>query len=308
MNSPWPRSLPITLIWDLFCGGQIKLFGWFFILIGGSLSHFFIMRADLDTTPFGVRENQGWYVTVGQIQDWHTTSASINKQAVKRYQIQFTDGQGTSRNFEGYSLSFIEINTEIAVEYQMEAKSIPRAEGMTRAPFGPLVLITLIFPIIGFGFVLFGFPSRWRFMRLLSHGDLVEGKFIWNDQALSQINTKGYVLAYVDPRGEQHYFHTHLMESFSPDDFEELNKLDRQISIVDPPAPIEVSTLFLSRSSHVHSHEAVWLPTHRFLKDQRDLWWDGRQFHFRVQDPTKKLSVMIVFLVLTINTLIHYYA
>lgn len=299
MRAPWPRKLPLGFIWMLFFNHPLRIFGWTFLLIGGSLTHVFLMLADLDTSEFGTREDQGWYLTVGQIIDREFTSTSINGQSVKRYEISFHDGQGREVSFHGYTLDVYETLENIDVEYHLESSLTPRARGMRRAPFGVMVLILLVFPIVGGLCSLWGIWPRLRLMRVLTHGELTEGRFETREVIKDPDEGTLYLyrLTYLDQRGADASLEVNYP---GPSTAEKLNAAPARDRSERPPGLLEDRVLFLHPRP---SSEVTWLPQQELFQAST-LWWDGERFRFKSPDY-HLYSIIVPLVTIGINLVIH---
>ena len=300
MQAPWPRRLPIAFIWALFFNHPLRHFGWIFLLIGGSITHLFVMLADWDTSEFGTREEQGWYLTIGEIVNRESTSTSVDGVPVKQYLIKFTDGRGQEVKFDAYSLEDYGTHTEVDVEYHLESELSPRARNMLRAPLGPYTLLLLIFPLVGMAFAFFGFPTRLKLSRVLSHGELVEGMFkadqISQDQ--HEQTTYHYQLSYLDQRGLERTLDLGCSGDTSPEELNQFPIVNRKNT---PLGILETRVLFLYPKP---SDEVIWLGDHPIL-NRLTLWWDGEKFRFN--RPQHHLySIIIPLVTIAVNVLIHW--
>lgn len=149
---PPPRPVPFLLRAQVLFGGVLNFIGWFFfgfglifVLIFGSLadlSSWYRFRGEVETAR-------------GTITAVEETSSSENKTRIYAYRYSFRTPNGEEHKGVSYRTGRShEPSEEIIVEYLPDEPSYSRIQGMRRAEFSPWVLFVVIFPLVGFIFVL----------------------------------------------------------------------------------------------------------------------------------------------------------
>jgi hypothetical protein len=165
-----PRSVPWLVRGQVLCGGVLNQLGWAFLGFGLIFVWGFGLNADLDFWLF-----RGGKVETAQGVVLHVerTTASENDTPVYAYDYSFRV-ESLEAEFRGISYStgnLFEPGQPATVEYLADEPAISRIQNTRRAIFGPEVIcVTLIFPLVGLGFLIPGIINGLKANRLLAQG------------------------------------------------------------------------------------------------------------------------------------------
>lgn len=184
---PPPRPVPFLLRAQVLFGGVFSFIGWFFFAFGMGFAVVFGSFADL-TSWYDFRGAVG--TANGTLVEVKETSASENNVRVYSYKYSFTAEGG---DYEGVSYRtgrYHEPGEQVTVEYVEGNPALSRIRGMRRAEFGPWVLFVLIFPLVGFIFILVSLRGGLKANRLLRHGKLAWGELVSKEPTNTRINNR----------------------------------------------------------------------------------------------------------------------
>ncbi len=146
---------------------------------------------------------------------------------IYRHDYTFQAG-GVTRQGVSYSKGgALTVGRKVQVEFPQGQPGTSRIRGMRTAPFGPVVLFVLIFPLAGLGLAVPGLFSGWKNLTLLKRGELARGRLIEKKKTNTQVN-KQYVykltFQYTDQFGQPHQVQTktHRPEKLEDDAEERL--------------------------------------------------------------------------------------
>lgn len=176
-----PRPVPLLVRLRVLLGGTASQIGW--VLFGFGMIFFwaFVWRADLTS----------WYrfrgvvpVTEGRVTRSSDTRASEGGSKGRRgtpiYKNEFTFAVDDKeyRN-ASYAVGIrLPVGRMVSVQYLASDPSVARIRGMRANVFGPAVLFVMLFPLAGFGLVVFSVSRGLRACRLLSHGVPTTGRLV----------------------------------------------------------------------------------------------------------------------------------
>ncbi|MGA2137976.1 MAG: DUF3592 domain-containing protein [Verrucomicrobiia bacterium] len=174
-------------------GGILNQMGWFFFGFGmlfvwlflpnADLTSFYLFRGPLDHTQATVTANQKTHFTEGGSKHHSGTP-------IYRHDYTFTVN---GNRYDGVSYSTansLQPDTRVTIEYPRGNPSISRIHGMRRAPVPPFVLLVLIFPLVGAGFLIPGLIQGWKGDRLLANGKVAFGAFKSKERTNTSVNNK----------------------------------------------------------------------------------------------------------------------
>jgi hypothetical protein len=118
------------------------------------------------------------------------TSASENRTRVYSYKYSF---RAEGADYEGVSYATgrrHEPGEPVVVDYVEGNPALSRIRGMRRAEFGPWVLFVLIFPLVGFVFIVVSLRGGLKANRLLRHGKLAWGELVSKEPTNTRINNR----------------------------------------------------------------------------------------------------------------------
>jgi hypothetical protein len=203
-----PRTVPLSTRLVLFLGGPFAWLGWMFLTVGilfGSLfgtnvdwSSMFLFRGQLETAQGTVWSSEKTHFSEGGGR--HSKGTPIY---AHQYRFYFNDTEysGTSYSVGGGSRN----GQNVTIEFPAGRPGRSRIKRMRRAPFGIGAGVVLLFPIIGLAAVLNGLRRGRNNVRLLTNGELAEGRLISKERTNVRINNRTvYELTFTfkDSRGE----------------------------------------------------------------------------------------------------------
>ncbi|MGH9812662.1 MAG: hypothetical protein ACRD4T_05945, partial [Candidatus Acidiferrales bacterium] len=118
------------------------------------------------------------------------TSASENDVRIYAYRYSF---QAEGGDYEGVSYRtgrHHEAGEQVTIEYVEGNPELSRIRGMRRAEFGPWILFVMIFPLVGFIFILVSLRGGLKANRLLRHGKLAWGELVSKEPTNTRINNR----------------------------------------------------------------------------------------------------------------------
>ena len=157
------------------------------------------------------------------------TSVSINDNRVYEYQFEYiVDDREYTAATDGFHGRFRPGDTA-SVEYAVNAPARARIIGLDTGLGGWPFLFTLIFPLVGLGFIIFGFRKGLQGQRLLVHGRQAVGRFISREMTNTRINNRpvykyNFDFEAADGRTYQASGRSHLDDRFAGEDDLEMHR------------------------------------------------------------------------------------
>ncbi|MGD8453005.1 MAG: DUF3592 domain-containing protein [Phycisphaerae bacterium] len=189
-----PRAVPLLVRGRVLCGGFANQFGWLFLGFGlvfvwifvgfGDVSSIFIFRGELDTAM--------GHVTHGEKTSF-SEGGDENNDGTPIYAIHYTFTDEDDRTYDGVSYATgreLDAGANVTIEFPAGSPETSRIRGMRRAPFGALVLITWVFPLVGAIFVVAGLRKGVRGGYLLRNGRLAHGRLLDKKTTNTRINNR----------------------------------------------------------------------------------------------------------------------
>jgi hypothetical protein len=177
--------VPLSARLRVLFGGFNNQFGWIFFGFGLIFVWAFALQADV-ASPFLFRFQTK--STQGIVERVQESSASENETAIFEVSYTYFDNLGRQQSGTSYSTGAPGVGARVTVEYLTGFPSISRVEGMRRKPFGPFALISILFPLIGLGFLYAGIKYGLKANRLLKQGRIAFGKLISSEATGASIN------------------------------------------------------------------------------------------------------------------------
>lgn len=186
-NSPAPRAVPFSVRLRVLFGGFNNQFGWAFFGFGMIFVWVFALNADfVSPILFSFQSN-----TVGGIvESVETTNATENDVQVYQVKYVYFDHLGRQHQGSSYSTGEPGVGARVFIEFLPYAPSISRIEGMRRAIFGPFAVVSILFPLVGLGFLVSGIKYGLKANRLLAQGRIAFGKLISSEMTNTSINNR----------------------------------------------------------------------------------------------------------------------
>ncbi len=184
---PPPRTVPFLLRTQVLFGGVFSFIGWFFFAFGMVFAVVFSSSADV-TSWYHFRGPVG--TANGTLLEVTETNASENNVRIYSYKYSF---RAEGADHEG--VSYLpgrqhEPGEAVVVEYVEGNPALSRIRGMRRAEFGPWILFVMIFPLVGFIFILVSLRGGLKANRLLAHGKLAWGELLSKEPTNTRINNR----------------------------------------------------------------------------------------------------------------------
>jgi hypothetical protein len=172
---PAPRHIDWFTKGTVLLGGFHQQFGWAFFSMGLLFTWIFVGNSewrDLLSWTSGP-----WETVSGEIVECVSIGAHENDEQIYRCYFRFSFN-GVDRSGSVYYSASLqpEPGTSIEVEMATRNPSYVRVEGGRTAPFSRWVGVVMVFPLIGLSFLMLGFRSNLRYLRLLSWGQVGSGK------------------------------------------------------------------------------------------------------------------------------------
>ena len=184
---PPPRPVPFLLRAQVLFGGIFCFIGWVFFTFGMVFAVVFGSFADV-TSWYHFRNPPA--TANGTLVEVTETGASENNNRIYAYRYSF---RAEGADYEGVSYATgrrHEPGEQVVVEYVEGNPSLSRIRGMRRAEFGPWILFVMIFPLVGFIFILVSLRGGLKANRLLRNGKLAWGELVSKEPTSTRINNR----------------------------------------------------------------------------------------------------------------------
>ncbi len=166
----------------------LPLFGVFFLVIGIPAAAAFLPWKLLEDWQLGTGRARS---TEGEVLTTEKTSLSIDDVDVIRYTFGYQPAGGPPQTGRCYTTGarWAE-GARVTVRYLPAAPAVARIEGARRSAGNLASVAVLLFPLIGGTMAGFGVFARWRTLRVLREGVVVEAEVVSVDETSTQINYK----------------------------------------------------------------------------------------------------------------------
>lgn len=211
------RYVPFVTRLGMLFTGFSNFFGWFFFGFGMLFVWIFGASHYLHELAFFSGELQ---TARGQITAVRKTRVEINDNRVYEYLYAFeTGGRRYRGSTDGYSSRYREGDPAI-IEYDAGEPAHSRIAGMHLGLGGWPFLFTLVFPLVGAGFITAGLRKGLRGIRLLKIGKEAHGSYLGREATATRINNRtvySYLFAFQDDNGvtRQVTGRSHVPERFA---------------------------------------------------------------------------------------------
>lgn len=238
-----PRSVPLALRIRLLLGGFLNQFGWFFLGFG----MIFVWVFGLNSDPWAMVDFGGELETCpGEIRQVVRTNMSeggsenSDGTPIYRYSYGF-EYNGESFSGDSYALGQRRRQGDrVVIEFPVGKPQRSRIQGMRSAPFSALVLLVLIFPLIGTGFVVYGFRAGMRASYLLKHGEYTTGRLIDKQPTGASVNNQPVYKLNFEFRDGSNRKHEAIAKTHQP---QHLEDEDHEPLVYDPLHPERATLL-----------------------------------------------------------------
>lgn len=228
-----PRNIGVFTQGVLFFGGFLVQFGWFFLGFGLLFTWIFLPASDLLSL---LRSTDDWHVQTATITAVSSTNMSENDNVIYKNFYEYPYDAST---FLGSSYTLgkrHEVGETASIRIHPTRPYNSVLENGRAAPFSPVVLFVLVFPLVGLGMVLFGTFVNIHNIRLLKIGTFTRGKL------LSKVGTNQYVKI----NNTTYPVYSYTFE------FEHLGKLHQATCKTHVIAPLEDEETEIILYDHLH--------------------------------------------------------
>jgi hypothetical protein len=230
-NSPTPREVPLSVrLWVLF-GGFYNQFGWLFFGFGMIFVWSFAVHTDIASIVLFRLQTR---TTVGIVKSVQSKNATENNLPIYEVKYVYFDTLGKQHNGVSYSTGEPRVETRVTVEYMNDFPSISRVEGMRREIFSPWAVFSILFPLIGLGFLYVGIKHGVKADRLLSEGKIAFGKLISTERTATRINNRPVLKLTFNFRAEDGLDYDVTAKTHEPEDLRD--ELEEPL-LYNPNAP-----------------------------------------------------------------------
>ena len=186
-----PRDVPLTVRLQVLFGGFLNQFGWLFFGFGmvfvwlflphADLTSFYRFRGQLDQAQGTITASKNTHFSEGGSGDSSGTP-------IYEHDYTFTVA-GTAYRGASYTTGdTLRPGARVTIEYPHGSPAVSRIHGMRRSPVGATVLLALLFPLIGIGFLVPGLRQGWKGDRLLANGKVAFGTFKSKEATNTRVN------------------------------------------------------------------------------------------------------------------------
>ncbi|MBN2695593.1 DUF3592 domain-containing protein [bacterium] len=183
-----PRVLTILEKLTIMFNGVFAQIGWIFIAFSIPFVFAFVLQSEVMTL---IKFKGDIKETTGKLIKTEATSAKINKQSVFEYKFEFVDQNGSKQSGLSYGFYGERPQTDsVTVEYVSDNPTLSRIKGMKREIFDIWVLFVLIFPLIGFIFVIVSIVLGLKKISLIEKGYLYFGKLVKKQPTNMRVNNR----------------------------------------------------------------------------------------------------------------------
>lgn len=159
-----------------FIGVVFFLMGSLFMFVFGSLMDFNDLRFSKNDP-----------VVEGRITNSQMTNSYVNERVVYEYSYEYTTLSG--ENYEGVSYTTDNLNNTANIVYLEEDHSVSKIQNSTSGTFPVWILfIILIFPVVGFLMLFFGYRKTTQWIDILKVGRISFGEFVRQEATGASVN------------------------------------------------------------------------------------------------------------------------
>ena len=219
------RNVPVPVKIKILFSGVTSFIGWFFFGFGMIFFWAFAVNADFPSLDYMF--NDPVYAD-GKIIDSMETGASVNEETVYKHIYVFIDRTG--REYRGVSYTAGTMSgkgSHVEIKYPEGRPELSRINGMRRKMFGPIVAFVVIFPLIGFIFIIVTVKKALSAIRFLKTGIEARGSLVSKNATNVEINDKTVykmTFRFKANDGKEHYAtaKTHIPQVLQDDRMERL--------------------------------------------------------------------------------------
>jgi len=210
-DSTPPRKIGFVPYLVTLNSGPMAQIGW--LLMGFGLVFFWIFF--MNSEILSLFDGDDWIETQARVTRVSPTNFSENESTVWKVQFEYeVNGQSYLQTAYGTGYTPQEGNT-VRVEYDPKKPYMARMEGLRRRPFGVFASFTLVFPLAGLLFVVFGYRRNLLNLFLLLRGHFTTGTVIDKEATNTTVNEERVykiTFEFADKRGRTHQVSTRSHE------------------------------------------------------------------------------------------------
>ena len=252
------RVSPSATLGLLF-GSARNLLGWVFLAFSPPL---LALAGDSLNLGFWYDWTRPQVLAAGAVTGVESTGTTINERRVMAYRFEYDMPDGRIRSGRSYSTERLETGAEVIVGYPEGYPEFAVIRGQGRTASGLLLLLTLVFPAVGLGLVIFGLRRGWQWRRLVREGLPARGRLVEKRATNVRINKKRvYALTFefedIEGRTRRATIRTHRTAAMEDEPEEQLlylpDRPERIVLLDQLPIGLQID----ARSVRPHSPPAA---------------------------------------------------
>jgi hypothetical protein len=183
-----PRNIDRFTKATVLFGGFFQQFGWIFFSVGSLFAWIFIPASEV---RYWFESEKNWREISGKILTAESTNSSVNDEIVYSYFYAF-EWQGKRFTGKSYTPGLrFQSGEVVTIRFSDKNPSKSYMEGAERAVFPAFVLIVLIFPLVGAGFIIHSFLQNIKTIRLLEIGEFTQGRLLSKEATNGEVKING---------------------------------------------------------------------------------------------------------------------
>jgi hypothetical protein len=175
-----PRAVPRHLVWRLWFGSLLGVFGWLFAAFGMVFVLIFLPMAEVLTPDYD-------RIATAEITRVEETSSTENDARIYAVHYAFVDERGVTRRGVSYTKD-ASVGGSREVHYVAGDPDQSRLAGMRSQRFGAFVIFVVIFPIVGLSIAGWQLWTGRNAVHLLRFGVETRGKLIDKKKTNTRVN------------------------------------------------------------------------------------------------------------------------
>jgi hypothetical protein len=175
-----PRAVPRRLIWRLWFGTRVAMFGWLIAAFGMIFVHAALPIAEIWRPAY----DRAAMATIGVVEP---SGSSEDDRPIYRVHYTFVDMAGVERSGESFTQDGTVTGTRV-VDYVTDDPDASCLGGMRGRPFGWFPLVVLTFPVVGLWLALSQLRTGRMATRLLRHGVPTRGRLVEKRETSASID------------------------------------------------------------------------------------------------------------------------
>lgn len=232
-----PRPVPWRTLLTVLLGSFYTRFGWLMFVLGLVTVWAVGRHADFSAPLFTLLGKETANGVVLEVRETRASEGGDEYESGRRiYEVRYTFlAQGSAREGVSYTSWDLPVpGQRVTVEYLRQDSSLSRIRGMRRELFGPSAALTLIFPLIGAGFLLRGLSQGIQGCQLLRGGRLAWATLKDWRPTNTLINNRPVIALTFEFRAQDGMDYEIVAKSHEPENLEDE---PRELLLYDPADP-----------------------------------------------------------------------